>query len=68
MNTKTLIISTLFSMTVMSNSYAACSGYACDGKDPNIEKCSTGAITVATAYGYTPRGHICGFLVGHFIR
>jgi hypothetical protein len=48
MNKKLLVASMLFGLTVASNSYAACVGYACDGQDPVIQGCASDAIRVAS--------------------
>ena len=48
MNMKILLSSTFFSIIIANNSYAACTGLACDGKDPSVEGCATDAITVGS--------------------
>lgn len=41
---------------------ATCSGYGCDGLDPNATGCSTGANDTASTYLYNASGSIVGLL------
>jgi hypothetical protein len=49
-------------MNSIPASAATCSGYSCDGLDPNTTGCSAGANDTASTYLYNANGSIVGLL------
>jgi hypothetical protein len=52
----------IVTMNSIPASAATCSGYGCDGLDPNAAGCSDGANDTASTYLYSANGSVVGLL------
>lgn len=49
-----LVVLLAASLCITANAHSACSGYGCDGKDPNVEGCAKDATTVKSSFVDVP--------------